>query len=465
MTEERVYAKPYDLSQRLLVPIDITECLPEDHLARFVADVTEGLDLSRFSKFEGTSTGPRPYHARMMFNLLFYAYCIGERSSRKIEEKTWTDLAYRYLSGGQHPDHVTIARFREEHLEDLAHLFTQVLQICRKVGLVKCGKVALDGTKMKAQASLRKTKDYETIKRECDELEQEVKRLLNAASRRDREEDTRYGKNARGTELPPELTKQKERLTELKRVRKEMEEEAKARAEEKNEAIKTREEEEERTGRKKRGRKPQPLDETPDETARHNFTDPDSRVMKDTGTKAFVQGYNCQNVVDVDTQIVISCGVTQEANDKHQALPMLRKLVESLRAMGYDPREIKKQLPLLADAGYFTEEDLKVLVAEGWNLYVSPDGARSKAPLPRMKGRIPHDMSLSDRMRRKIRTKRGKALYRKRNIVEAPFGLTKEARGIRRFLLRGLRKVTGEWTLINLTHNLLVMHRKGTKVT
>ncbi len=461
---EQIYAKPYNLGQQLLVPIDINEVLPENHLSRFIADVTLTLDLSMLTKPSDEHIGQRPYDPRMMFNLLFYAYSVGVRSSRKIEEKIHLDLAFRYLAAGHNPDHVTISRFREENLDILTPLFVQVLMICKKGGLVKLGKIAIDGTKIKANASLRKTKDYNAIKKEYDVLEKEVKKLFREAQKNDEKEDARYGKDRRGDELPEKLRNTQDRLKELEKIKKEMETEAKRISEKKAEEIANREQEEKESGKKKRGRKPKPLSDIPGKKARHNFTDPDSRIMKDNGTKALVQGYNCQNIVNTDSQIVISCDVTQDANDKHQTIPMIDMLVEIIEQLGMKPEEVIPQLQLLLDAGYFTENDLKKLIGKGWDIYTTPDNSRSKGKDIQMKGRIPKSMSFPDRMRRKTKTKRGKKIYKKRKIVEAPFGHIKEARGIRRFLLRGLRKVKGEWTLINLTHNLLVMHRNGVKI-
>jgi len=462
--KEQIYAKPYNLGQQLLVPIDINEVLPENHLSRFIADVTITLDLSVLSKSCDEHIGQRPYDPRMMFNLLFYGYCVGVRSSRKIEERIHLDLAFRYLAAGHYPDHVTLSRFREENLDILSPLFVQVLMICKKGGLVKLGKIAIDGTKIKANASLRKTKDYNAIKTEYDELEKKVKSLFREAQKNDEHEDSRYGKNRRGDELPEKLCNTQDRLKELEKIKNEMETEAKRIAEKKDEEIANRELEEKESGKKRRGRKPKPLSDIPGEKARHNFTDPDSRIMKENSTKAFVQGYNCQNVVDTDSQIVISCDVTQDANDKHQAIPMIDEFVKIIKQLGLQPKEVITQLRLLLDAGYFTEVDLKKLMSNGWDIFTTPDSSLSNGKKIQMKGRIPKNISFPDRMRRKTKTKCGKEIYKKRKIVEAPFGQIKEARGIRRFLLRGLRKAKGEWTLINLTHNLLVMHRNGVKI-
>jgi hypothetical protein len=332
--------------------------------------------------------------------------------------------------------------------------------MCKKAGLVKLGNAAIDGTKIKANASISKTKNYKAIKKEHDELKKAVDELIKKGREKDREEDRKYGKEKRGDELPENLAEKEKRLEELRQIKNQMEKEARAIAKEHNQKIKEREEEEKRTGKKKRGRKPKKKEETPDEKVRHNFTDPDSRMMKDNGTNSFIQGYNCQNVVDLNSQIVISCDVTQDANDKHQAIPMIKMLIETYEIN--DLKELQNMI-LTLDAGYYTEEDLKEIIGMGFDLYISPDGHNSKGKieLPKLKGRIPKNMSLKDRMRRKIRTKVGKKAYGKRNIVEAPFSWIKEARNFRRFMMRGIEKAKGEWSLVNLTHNILVMHRAG----
>ncbi len=453
-----IRAQSYDPHQRLIVPLDITDLLPDNHLARFLVDVTANLDLSLLEEKYHSVKGEIPYHPQMMVTLLLYPYCKGCYSSRRIEEKTYTDIAYRYIAAGKHPDHSTISRFRANNLELLKDLFFQSIMMCKKAGLVKLGNAAIDGTKIKANASIRKTKNYKAIKKEYDELKKAVDELMKKGQEKDREEDRKYGKDKRGDELPENLAKKEMRLKELGQIKDQMEREVKAIAKEHNQKIKEREEEEKRTGKKKRGRKPKKKEETPGEKVRHNFTDPDSRMMKDNGTNSFVQGYNCQNVVDLNSQVVISCDVTQDANDKHQAIPMIMMLIETFEIT--DLKELQDVI-LTLDAGYYTEGDLKEILEMGFDLYISPDGYKSKGKieLPKMKGRIPKSMSLKDRMRRKIRTKVGKKRYGKRNIVEAPFGWIKEARNFRRFMMRGIEKAKGEWCLVNLTHNILVMHR------
>jgi hypothetical protein len=346
--------------------------------------------------------------------------------------------------------------------DEIHDLFVQFGNLCREVGLVKVGKFALDGTKIKANASKRKTKDYTAIMKEHDELSKKVKHFLSKGASVDEQEDLLYGKDKTGNELPENLRKMKERLEILRQAKEKLEEEARANAEEHNRKIQEREEEEERTGKKKRGRKPQPKSKEPTEKQRFNLTDPDSRLMKDTGTGTIIQGYNCQNLVDTKSQIVLMCHVTSHENDKREALPMIRMFIETYGIT--DPEELK-QCMLALDAGYFTEEDLIEIIKMEIDLYISPDGHNANPTIPQMKGRIPKDMSLKDRMRRKIRTKIGKMEYGSRKIVEAPFGWIKEALNFRRFTVRGGKKVDTQWKLVNLAHNILVMHRSGIPVS
>jgi hypothetical protein len=327
--------------------------------------------------------------------------------------------------------------------------------MCQKAGLVKLGKIAIDGTKIKANASIRKTKDYDAIVKELRKI---VKEILGNARKTDNNEDKKYGENKRGDELPEKLRNARNRLKELENIKKEMESEAKFIAEKKAEEIAKREKEEKESGKKKRGRKPKPVSDVPDEKARHNFTDPDSRIMKDNANGAFIQGYNAQSVVDVESQVIITTEVSQDANDKHLAVPLILKLMDYL---GIDDPADLADMKITLDAGYFTESEIASLIQMGLDIYITPDGYRSKGKDIQMKGRIPKNMSLIDRMRRKTKTIKGKKIYAKRKVVEAPFGQIKEARGFRRFSMRGNRKVKGEWILVTLTHNILVLHRNG----
>ena len=237
-----------------------------------------------------------------------------------------------------------------------------------------------------------------------------------------------------------------------------MEYAAKQNAEKKSDEIVKREQEEKESGKKKRGRKPKPVSDSPDKKARHNFTDPDSRVMKNNADKAIIQGYNAQTAVDVESQVIVTAEVSQDENDKHLAVPLVLKLLDYL---GIDDPANLADAEFTLDAGYFTATEIAILIQMGLDIYITPDGQQSQRKAVQMRGRIPKNMSLIDRMRRKTRTIKGKKIYGKRSIVEAPFGQIKEARGFRKFSMRGLRKVKGEWNIVTLTHNILVMHRKG----
>jgi transposase len=287
-----------------------------------------------YAKYEeGDGRGLAAYDPRMMVRVLIYGYCRGVASSRRIERATYEDVAFRYLAADQHPDHDTIAGFRQEHLAPLAQLFVQVLQLCQRAGLVKLGHVALDGTKIKANASKHKAMSYERMGEAEKELEAEVQALLAEAARVDAEEDGKYGKGKRGDELPKELARRESRLEKIREVKAALEQEAREAAEKKlaevEAQLKEREKQERERGRKFGGRPPQapdPEQAKPEAKAQRNFTDPDSRIMKDGATKEFVQAYNAQAVVDSETQVIVVAAVTQEANDKKQLVPMLEQV-------------------------------------------------------------------------------------------------------------------------------------------
>jgi transposase len=313
----------------------LQDWLPEGHLARFVAEVVEALDLvAIYAKYEaGDGRGLSAYDPRMMVRVLIYGYCRGVGSSRRIERATYEDVAFRYLAADQHPDHDTIAAFRQEQLAPLAQLFVQVLQLCQRAGLVKLGHVALDGTKIKANASKHKAMSYERMEKAEKELAAEVQALLAEAARVDAEEDGKYGKGKRGDELPKELARRESRIRKIREAKAGLEQEAREAAEKKQVEVeaqlKEREKQERERGRKFGGRPPQAPDAEeakPEPQAQRNFTDPESRMMKDGATKEFVQAYNAQAAVDSHAQVIVAAAVTQEANDKKQLVPMLKEV-------------------------------------------------------------------------------------------------------------------------------------------
>jgi len=449
--------KAYNPDQTFLMPPSLRDWLPEEHLAFFISDVVDELDLSAiYLPYEMADDRGQPaYHPRMMTKLLFYAYSVGVASSRKIEEKTYTDVAFRVLAAGQHPDHDTICEFRSRHLDALAELFVQVLLLCREAGLVKLGHVALDSTKVKANASKHKAMSYGRMCEAERELERQVRELLEEARQVDRQEDSRYGKGKRGDELPEELRFRQGRLKKIRQAKEALEGQAREQAlaegkiDEQGNPVPP---ELGRRGGRGRVRKDPPGKPKPKD--QRNFTDPDSRIMKDTGTKAFVQAYNAQAAVDSQAQVIVAAEVTNEANDKQQ----VEAAVEQIEAnLGQRPKELS------ADAGYYSEDNVKTLLDAGVEALIPPDKQRhttKDAAAPR--GRIPNDLSVADRMRRKLLTKRGKQKYsRRKEVVEPVFGQIKELRGFRQFLLRGLQKVRGEWRLICLTHNILKLWRSG----
>ena len=453
-----------DLNQALLLPPSLQDWLPEEHLARFVADVVEALDRSAiYAGYEERKDGRglAAYHPVLMVRLLIYGYCTGRVSSRRMERATYEDVAFRYLAADQHPDHDTIAAFRQEHLESLSQLFVQVLRLCQAAGLVKLGHVALDGTKIKANASKHKAMSYGRMEETEKKLEAEMRALLAEAARVDAEEDGKYGKGKRGDELPPEWAQRESRLKKIREAKEALEREAREKAAaEKAEVearIQEREKEKEARGRKLAGRPPQvpdPEQAKPEPKAQRNFTDPESRIMKDGATKEFVQGYNAQAVVDDQAQVIVAAAVTQEANDQRQLIPML---MLAARMAGSKPQQAT------ADAGYFNEKSMRDPQLEGIDLLVAPNRQPHGASGPSAAGPPPPGAAgVAEQMRHKLRTPQGQAVYKMRKaVVEPVFGQIKEQRRFRRFLFRGLGKVQAEWSLICATHHLLKLFHAG----
>ena len=453
-----------DLDQLFLLPPSLQEWLPEEHLARFVADVANELDLSTiYAAYERSDgRGLSAYHPLLMTRLLLYGYCIGVTSSRKIERATYDDLAFRYLAADQHPDHDTLATFRQEHLEALAGLFVQALRLCQKAGLVKLGNVAIDGTKIKANASTRRSVPYKKLMEREQYWQATVERLLAQAQQTDGEEDQRFGPGQPADPLPEELAHAKSRLARIREAKAELEREAQEQlqAAAKNHLPRKRgrPRKEEQEGlasedpqqRKKDGKRYRRAKQKAAEpTRQYNFVDPDSRVLKDNGTKSFVQGYNAQTAVDSHKQVIVAAEVTQQPTDRQQLVPMVRSVCQTAEST---PQVV------IADAGYWDTDSLQHPSLQGIQLLISPDSTPQPpgAPLPANAPR--NDQAV--RMREALTAPPGKALYAlRKTTVEPVLGQIKEARGLRRFRLRGLRHVTCEWKLICATHNLLKLFR------
>lgn len=382
-----------------------------------------------------------------MTGLLLFGYCQGVVSSRKLEKATYESVPFRVLAANQHPDHDTIGEFRRRHLSALSGLFVQVLHLCQKAGLVRLGHVALDGTKVRANASKHKAMSYGRMKDKISELESQVAQLLAEAEAADAAEDAEYGRGRRGEEVPEELRFRQRRLEKIREAKAALEAEARAAAQGQSEAKSTDDAEVASKG----SEEPKP----PAEKAQRNFTDPDSRIMRDGATKSFEQSYNCQAAVDNQAQIIVAAQVTQKANDKQQVKPLIEQMKTNLA--GAKPRVVS------ADAGYFSEDNVKYLENEEIEPYLATGRQKHgmvESVVPR--GRIPSSATVQERMARKLRTKAGKREYSKRKeTVEPVFGQIKEARGLRRFLLRGLEAVQAEWSLICTTHNLLKLFRSG----
>jgi transposase len=483
--------KDYNPYQLFLLPPSLNEWLPADHLVYFLLDVVnECFDLSEFGVNRRKRQGQPAYHPQMMVALLLYAYMKGRPSSRKIEEATYTDVAFRVLAANQHPDHDTIATFRKTHLKALANLFSQVLQICDRAGLVTLESVAIDGTKIEANASKHKAMSYKRMCETEEKLENEIVELLRKAVELDQEEDEKFGKGKNEFDLPAELKRREDRLKKIGEAKQALEEEAREKARERaaeaRATIAARRKMEEETGHKTGWQDPHvPDPETakPDPKAQKNFTDPESRIMKDGATKEFIQAYNAQAVVDRESQIIVAADVTDEGNDYKQLVPMLKQAEANMGS---------KPAVALADSGYFSAENVADPSLEGTELYVAVErkkhgeedpvtegevaenataenataenataegkAAKTKRPM----GKAAKTKAAKETMQRKLRTEEGKAIYAERKwIVEPVFGLIKAVMWFRRFSFRGKENVRQEWSIVSLAHNMLKLYRSG----
>jgi transposase len=430
--------RAYFPNQDLLLPPSLGDWLPEDHLVYFVSDVVDQLDLAKIHAAYGDERrGQPPYDPSLMTKLLVYGYCVGVFSSRRIQKRLQEDVPFRVLGAGNEPDFRTIADFRKNHLEALEGLFEQVLGMALESGAMKLGRVSLDGTKIKANASKHKAMSYGRMKEKQQQLKEEVKQLLAQAEAADAAEDELHGRERRGDELPEELRRRASRLAKIKQARKVLEQRAreKAAAEGKSEA--------------------EIQQAKPDDKDQYNFTDPESRIMP--GADGIVQGFNAQAAVEPTLQLIVGQYVTQASNDKKQLIPMVKTIEQQA---GQRPAAV------LADNGYCSEKNLEYLESvdcaeqkiEGY--IATGKSKHGEHRQPCKPGPLPKGTTRVDRMKRKLQTKAGKALYAARKcVVEPVFGQIKQARGFRQFLLRGLKKVQGEWALLCMTHNILKVHR------
>jgi transposase len=428
--------RPYLPEQDLLLPPSLRDWLPEGHLAYFVSDLIDELNLSAIeSHYEQEERGYPPYHPRMMTKILVYGYCVGVFSSRRLQKRLHEDIAFRVLAADNQPDFRTLSDFRKIHLATLQGLFEQVLRMAVELGALKLGRIAIDGSKLKANASKHKAMSYKRMKEEQKRLKQEVRRLLEEAERIDAEEDARYGRNRYGDELPAELQRREERLQRIREAKRALE----ARARQEAEAA----------AEKPDGECSQ-TEVKPEEKDQYNFSDPESRMLK--GPDGFLQGYNAQIAVEPVLQLIVGQAVTQAANDKKQLLPMVATVEKQA---GQKPSQV------LADSGYTSDASLQGMEKAKVDAYLAVARDKHHQRTERCpRGPLPKGATRTDRMRRKLQTQVGRAIYAARKaIVEPVFGQIKQARGFRQFLLRGLAKVQGEWALVCMAHNILKLHR------
>ena len=433
-----------------LLPPSLQDWLPEGHMARFVVEVVDRLDLSELTGAYGGGGGKAAYHPSVLLSVLFYGYATGVFSSRKLEQATYDSVAFRYLTADTHPDHDTTAHFRARFLAPLQGLFAQILVIAHEMGLLQVGTVSLDGKKVEANASKHKAMSWGYAKRLEEQLRGEVQELFECAARADAQAVPEM-------DIPQELKRREERLGAIDKAKAEIE----RRAQERDEAeraeyeakLTRRRVQEEKTGKKARGREPKPPVAGPREKDQVNFTDEDSRIMP--SSEGFVQGYNAQAAVDLDTHLIVANHISQKTNDKQEVEPALGRLDELPEAVG-------KPRALLADAGYFSEDNVERCEAQGVTPYIAHGRERHNMPLAQRfepAPECPADADAVTAMGHRLKTPQGKALYAKRkSTVETVFGVIKEVLGFRRFHLRGGEAVRGEWTLVCMAWNLKRMH-------
>ncbi len=430
---------PYDQSQLYLMPPSLDEWVPDGHLARFVSDLVDDvLDLEQiYDAFEDARGAPA-LDPKMMVKLLIYGYATGTPSSRKLEERTTSDVAVRFLCANQHPHFTSICRFRRIHLGALAGIFFEALRLCHEAGLVKLGTIALDGTKVRASASRHKAMSYKRMTAEEEKLKDKIGELLAEAEATDEQEDRAYGADHSPCKLSEELRTKEGRLRKLREAKKALEQRSKQEAKTK--------------GKPADSANPKPSDQ-------RNFTDPDSKIMK-TSDKSFHQCYNGQAAVDSDSQVIVATDLTNQAADCPHLPEVLEDLERNLELIDQDP---PPTATLVADAGYFSEQNVETCEDFGVDPFIATGKVKHTDRVPDVpRGRIPASATVKERMARKLRTKRGRAVYAKRKtIVEPVFGQMQTTQKAKHVLLRGLPKARGEWQFHCGVHNLLKLHRAG----
>jgi transposase len=451
--------KPELYSQQSFRP---DERLPPGELVFFVIDLIPQLDLSDlYASYEVETRGAPPFDPAMMLTLLFYSYCIGIYSSRKIALACERNLAFLALVGDDRPDFRTISDFRKEHLRLLPRLFNQILRLAHEAGLVQLGLFATDGSKLMANASRHKAMSYGYMKKEEERLQAEIADLLKQAQQTDTEEDAVHGAS-RGDELPDELRFREERLAKIKAAKERLEQQAREEAQ----AERQRRAEAEAEAAQQGKTLPQgkPISEVPDDKAQISFTDAETKIMPQPN-KGWEYSGNGQVVVDDACQIIVACDVVMECNDKQQAVPMAEKALANLEEAGIqrpvDEAGQAQKIVSVDDSGYFSEKAVQGLEKLGFDPYIAVERQKHHAPTPASTAEpVPAGASAKQKMKAKLQTALGKAVYGlRKGVVEPVFGQIKGVRGFRRFSLRGLEKIKGEWCLVCLTHNLLKIWR------
>jgi transposase len=488
--------------------------LPQGDLVFFLLDVVPSLDLtSIYAPYEDETRGAPPYDPAMMVCLLLYAYCVGVFSSRKIAKACERNLAFLVIVGDERPDFRTISDFRKLHIKAFADVFVAVLRLAKELGMVKLGNLATDGTKMPGNASRHKAMSYGYMLKQIERLREEITALVQQAQSVDAEDDAALG-SRRGDELPDELQRREQRLATIQTAKARLEEQAKAAAEAQRQERAQKEAERQRSGKKRRGKEPKPIDDTPDDKAQTNFTDPELKIMPQNN-KGWEYSANAQATVDSAHQIILACLVTTASNDKEQAVPMAEATKANMEKVGLvpptnpDAAGEPKKIPNCMDTGYFSKEAIQGVEALGFDPHIATERQRHHAATPASEpltaeavatpasepltaeavatpasepltaeavatpvsepltteaaatpASEPSAAEVKEKMAAKLQTVAGKALYARRKVIVEPvFGQIKGARGFRRFLLRGLEKIGGEWNLLCLTHNLLKIWR------